>query len=1078
MKMWVLKYSLVFLISVFVNPVGGAVSFFYYGIENGLPETKVISITQDATGFIWLAGENSLFRFDGNQFRNYYYTENKDIELFQGKITGLFTDSKGILWVGSQYGILQYNLMLDRFMPVPGWERVHVSDISEDASGNLWIGSDEGLACLNTKNLQTTWFTSKDTLKTAGNQILPVTSIKHVACQPDGKVWFSSEVSELFLFDPEKRITRIFSEVGNTRFDLMNISHLKFYDNTIFISTINDGLLWFKPNEKEVKSNNFEGFGYTIHQFQKGPDSFLWLASNNGLIRYNLKTGEQNILTNELNNPHTLTRTANVFVFVDKDNNLWVSNGLKGINYGLNNVPFNHFTITEGSYMQLSFKEVTSMCFQNDNILWLGYEGGLIEKRFMVNGARKSFESASVKAGRPNGSVMSIYNDSRNQIWAGGWRTGLQKLNETGNYFEYPLVRPQNMKEILHNADVRGITEDAAGNIWFTMHGKGIGCYNPVTNEMKMYSFNQNDPPSGLSNDFTYDICIGNDNNIWISSAYGLSLLDPRTEKFTTFLHDDTIPNSLSSNEIITVICDKSGTIWVGTSNGLNVYNPEIKAFQPVLTDKEIPFLSVKSILSSKPGEIWVSTQSGLICLNYSWDTESARIRFSSNYFDRSDGLISSSFFYRSVAMNNSGQIYFSGNEGIDYFHPENALARDSDEQGPMITDLSINGVHLTENNLKHDGKESVVVLRYSDKMFSIGFTSLRFNNWKLKKFRYMVEGFNDKWIYTQNEQVATFASLPSGKYKFLLEVQGNNSGWIAMDKPLNIIVKPPFWMTWQFILFALLVGSLSVFLYQRGRSRVMLARQRELEQIIEKRTAELVKKNEELEMANQTKSKFFSIVSHDLRSPFSALISIIELINEPDNELDEDKKRELLKSTEISAKNTFDFLETLLTWARSQMNQTACNPELSNLSLLLAQNVELKNPAAVNKGITLRKHLPEKLEAYFDIEMVNTVVRNLLSNAIKFTKPGGTVDVSLIIRTDEAEVIIADSGIGMTDDDLLHMFDLGKSSRKGTMGERGTGLGLIICKEFIEKSNGRIWANANEPRGTVLHFTLPVSKF
>jgi len=421
MKMWVLKYSLFFLMSVFVNPAAGAISFFYYGIENGLPETKIISITQDATGFIWLAGENSLFRFDGNQFKNYYYTENKNIKLFQGKISGLFTDSRGVLWVGSQYGLLQYNFMFDRFIPVQGWERVHVSEISEDASGNLWVGSDEGLACLNTESLQTTWFTSKDTLKTAGNQILPVANIKHVACQPDGKVWFSSEVSELFLLDPENRVTRNFSEVGNTRFDLMTISHLKFYDNTIFISTINDGLLWFKPNEKEVKSNNFGGYGYTIHQFQAGRDSFLWLASNNGLIRYNLKTREHITFINEVNNPQTLIRTANIFVFVDKDNNLWVSNGIKGVNYGLNNVPFNYFTIAEGGYLQLTYKEVTSLCFQDNNDLWIGYEAGLIEKHNLANQTIKSFESATVKAGRPNGSVLSIYNDSRNQIWAGGW---------------------------------------------------------------------------------------------------------------------------------------------------------------------------------------------------------------------------------------------------------------------------------------------------------------------------------------------------------------------------------------------------------------------------------------------------------------------------------------------------------------------------------------------------------------------------------------------------------------------------------------------------------------------------------
>lgn len=1075
MRLRILKLSLNILISFIASQAGAAVSFFYYGIENGLPETRIISITQDSTGFIWLAGENSLFRFDGTHFKSYYYTETSNGSLFQGKISGLFTDRRGVLWIGGENGIVYYNFMSDRFERVPELERVHITGISEDEKGNIWIGSDEGLACLNSENLQTDWYTGKGTLKTNGIQVLPVDAVKHVACEPGGKVWFTSGNGELYLFDQGKREVSNFTVVGDNRLDLMTISHLKFYDSKIYIGTINNGLLWIDSDDKSIHSQNFAGNGYTIQQFFTASDSLFWLASNNGLISYNPKNQAYTILSNVADNPNSLIRTANIFVYVDRDNNLWVSNGINGINYGVNITMFNHFDIADNGLITLTHKEVTSINFQGDDILWLGYEAGFIEKRSLETLALQRYESASLRKGRPLGSVMCIFNDAKNQIWAGGWRTGLQKLNSNKEKFEYPPVNPARMKETLETADVRGITQDKNGNIWFTMHGQGIGCYNPQTFEMKNYRFNENDPVNGLSNDYTFDLCVDNDNNIWISSAYGLSKLNPASGKFSTFLHSDSIPNSLSSDEINTVICDKSGVIWAGTSNGLNVYNAEINAFQPVLTDREMPFLNIRSILSVKPNEIWASTQSGIISLKYSWDTESSRIRFNSNYFDHSDGLISSTFFPRSAAISRSGELYFGGNEGVDYFRPEKVLASVVPEPAPVIIGMSINGVPITKERLKKEGKNLTVILRHTDRMFTLAFTSFRFNNWGLKKFRYKLEDFSDQWTYTENEQVATFASLPPGKYRFFLEVAGNNSGWQGMVRPLEILVKPPFWMTWTFVISIVSLVFLVVYLYHRRRSLVLIARQQELEQIIEKRTAELVKKNDELEIANQTKSKFFSIVSHDLRSPFSALIGIIELLNDPDSELDENKKRELLRSTEISAKNTFDFLETLLTWARSQMNQTVCNPAVNNLSLLLSQNIELKTPVAAGKGIIIKKHLPDKLDAFFDVEMINTVVRNILSNSIKFTKHGGMIEVTLKGKRDEAEVFVADTGIGMSGDEIYHLFDLGKSSRKGTMGERGTGLGLIICKEFIEKNKGRIWVTANKPQGTVFHFTLPI---
>ena len=1070
------KIIFIFLTVIFLsssNRVFSNVAFYYYGVENGLPETQINIIAQDSSGFIWLASENALFRFDGNRFKNYLKRENDG--LLKGKINDLYVDSKGVLRVGTEWGFLEFNSQLDEFTAPDGWERVHILEMSEDFQHRIWIGTDEGLACYYPGENKTVWFTGTDTIKTIENAVLPFSAINHLTCRPDGKIWISGQNSGLFLFDPA--IPGIVK--SNTDFSVFfqksTILKMKMVNNSLVVGTLISGLYIYDEERGKLVNKNFDTYGNTIHSFNLYEDSVLLVATNNGLIRYNFNTDKYQIYTNVPLDPLTLTRTAIVYVFADKDNNIWVSNGIKGINYGLNNVPFNHFGVSVGTdVISITQKEVTSMLFDKTGNFWIGYEAGFVEMMKNNNSARKVIPIAK----NPNqltGSILTLFSDSKNRIWMGGWHTGLQKLNKQGSSFEFVQVVQDSLKEIIEGADIRGITEDANGKIWFSIHGSGVGCYDPVTAMFDLYKHNNANPAASVSNDYTYGLS-ADKNNIWVATAYGVTKINATDNTFQSYFHQDGNPNSLSNNSITSVYCSVDNLVWVGTNTGLNVYLPGGDYFKPVLTDSEIPYLSINSIISVKPGELWISSNSGIIKLSYSFSNDAVN-NISYNIFNRSHGVLSSAFFNQSVVKRNDGWIYFGGNESIDFFDPENAAKWENPDVKPIITDILVDGVRAVVNTAKNNEQNPIISLKFDDRVINIHFSTLQFNGKQSGNVRYKLENFNTDWVYPQNEQVATFTNLKQGKYSFMLEVKDNSGNWKNLDTPLSLVIKPPFWRTVPFFILVIIVTLSVIYVIHYFQTKRYLDRQKELETEIEKRTIELVKKNEELEIANQSKNKFFSIVSHDLRSPFSGLIGLIELINDPTNGLNEEKKIELLKLTEISAKNTFDFLETLLTWARSQMNQTACNPELNNLSMLIARNVELKKQTAANKGIKIVKHLPEKLDAFFDTEMINTVVRNILSNAIKFTKPGGKVEVSLTGWHGEAEIIIADTGIGMSGDELLHMFDLGKSSRKGTMGERGTGLGLIICKEFVEKNNGRIWATANEPQGTVFHFTLPLSK-
>ncbi|MGM0622227.1 MAG: ATP-binding protein, partial [Bacteroidota bacterium] len=366
--------------------------------------------------------------------------------------------------------------------------------------------------------------------------------------------------------------------------------------------------------------------------------------------------------------------------------------------------------------------------------------------------------------------------------------------------------------------------------------------------------------------------------------------------------------------------------------------------------------------------------------------------------------------------------------------------------------------------------------LGHDKRMINIRFTTIDFNYQSRPVYRFKLEGFNSEWVYPQYEQVATYTNLSPGNYSFSLEVQDKNGKWQSQPALLQLKIKAPFWKTPLFIIImAVFIVTLFLFIL-KWRSRVLIKRQKNLEQIIDENISELQQKNEQLEQANQTKNKFFSIISHDLRSPFSGFVGILDVLTDSEYNMSNEKKNELLQTAKKSADNTFELLENLLTWARSQMEKTNISPKTENLSKILQDNIELRQASAEQKGISIHRDFPENTEAFFDVDMINTVARNLISNAIKYTSQGGEVAVS-VERKNGVVVHIADTGIGMDEKEMHHLFKLNNKSRNGTQGEKGTGLGLIICKEFVEKNSGKIWVTPNHPKGTVFHFSLPVQE-
>ena len=236
----------------------------------------------------------------------------------------------------------------------------------------------------------------------------------------------------------------------------------------------------------------------------------------------------------------------------------------------------------------------------------------------------------------------------------------------------------------------------------------------------------------------------------------------------------------------------------------------------------------------------------------------------------------------------------------------------------------------------------------------------------------------------------------------------------------------------------------------------------------------EVKRQRDELQRLNHQKNKFFSIVAHDLKSPFNALVGYSELLAEQNRELSRDQIDDYAKTLNEAIYQLLDLLENLLEWSRNQMNSISFEPEDCEVAQLVRQTSHLLQRNWESKGQTLVLECDDMI-VHADPNMLKTVLRNLMSNAIKFTPNGGLIKVYCLDLDHQIEIAVRDEGIGMSPEHLKSVFDQGGTvSTSGTEGERGTGLGLVLCREFVERMAGVIWAESVEGEGTVVRLTLP----
>lgn len=798
---------------------------------------------------------------------------------------------------------------------------------------------------------------------------------------------------------------------------------------------------------------------------------YIWLTGHNFVARHTPATRQvEMILQSDKEMRFTMSLSQNPgSIYLGKNNEFYLLNGEQAILKG----KIRH--------------EITNMHFTKNNELWMGTDSGL----FIYNplsGKVHPFELPSA----PLSKITAVSEDSLGNLYI-GTSSGMIHLKEKKQMTFYPFHSLS--ENSLPGDRIYHINCEKAGCLWIGTN-EGLVHLNLKTKEMIVFTHDEMVPNTIPSNQVVYTF-FAPDQNLWVSTNTGMAVYHENNHTFT----DMSVPDStsLSSRLASCIIEDKKGNIWLGTTekgiNVLNIRTDKIKHYSFHPWDiTGIPDNTINCLFEDSRGHIWVGTESGL-CRYKALEDNFIRIKELSGYiiksiqedsqqylwvatnkglfclaadgnlfrrFDRQPGVMESEFTSASCKLSN-GWLLFGGMNGFNLFDPL-SLAKQAKPFPILLSNFKV------EDNIRqvlvNPGEK--INLSYKENSFSIDFCALDFVNGSHLKYRYQLSGFDKNVICTAPPFLnAKYTNISPGDYKFEVEVCNQYGEWEHMPTSFLIHISTPWYQQyWFFCLMVFFIG-ISIYTFIRYREKKLRLNEIRLESLIAERT-------QALSEAIDSKNKFFSIISHDLKNPVQALQAAAHHLYLRFDRLQDAERRNLLRVIDETSELTKVLLEDLLLWELSQQKILLPNPKKVELSELANRILQGYHIAASKKNIRLINQIPFGIWVWTDSNMLATILRNLISNAIKFSYPDAEVTLGCLSHEEKMDVMIIDHGTGISIQDQANLFRPdSKLQTKGTRQEHGNGLGLIIVQELISKMGETIQVKSDQGEGCIFTFTL-----
>ena len=563
-------------------------------------------------------------------------------------------------------------------------------------------------------------------------------------------------------------------------------------------------------------------------------------------------------------------------------------------------------------------------------------------------------------------------------------------------------------------------------------------------------------------------LAIDSHGSLWIGTQSGLVKWRRDIDEWSSLKNDRNSNQGLSNSYINSLHADADGILWIGTQLGAHRLDIRDESIERINTSTGLPNDDIHVITEDMYGTIWMSTGDGLAA----YDKSSGEIRV----LGMKDGLSSDEFLLAAGHAGKSGTVYFSGQNGLDYFDP-GMIPGSNRKPQIALTEFRINNEIITGNQQDPTAilgspinRTDSIVLPYSRNNISFEFAALDYADPAQNQYVYRLAGFDDEWIHANSEQrTASYSNLPFGTYTLQIRAANKYGVWNDAGVSLPVTVLTPIWRTWWANLTYVVVAAVLVLTIIRFRTITLTRRAAELEMTVDDRTRQIEEQAEKLEHSLQVKERLFTNVSHEFRTPLTLILG-------PADKMLRSGIPEAIKSDvqliKQNGQRLLRLVDQLLDISRLNAEQPIEKTPQTASQIVRAVAESFKSMAD-SRNIYFETDIDPGCWTMATVEAIEKISMNLLSNAFKYTPRGGNIAVSLKCDEKQLRLIVSDSGIGISEDRHNDVFD--RFVRADDSGERhpGAGIGLAIVKEYVDALDGKISLESSSGAGTTIKIRL-----
>ncbi|MGF7141356.1 two-component regulator propeller domain-containing protein [Roseimarinus sediminis] len=853
--MYLKKTSFILLLFLLLNQgIRAQYNFSHIAKDEGLSHNTVECITKDADGFMWFGTRNGLCRYDGYEFKVYLNSATPG-SISGNRILSIAEDNKGNLWIGThQNGLNKFNRKSNHFTHYGENLGIGAQVLCVEvlADGTVMAGSNNGIAIYDSLHDRFDIVVPHWGPGTLNSYI-----VNDIIETRSGEIYVATWDNAIQQYDREKNF---FTPIHYTTSEkpILNFRKtiIEDLEGNLWISANIHGLCKYNPATGESKSFQLnDGLNSEVLNgaMLQAPDGKIWIASDGGGINLlDPKSETFEYLIPDEQNPLSLPSTHIYGLYIDEQQRIWVGTFDSGIAcYDPNMNKFGKPVLGETIHNFFNNKSIISIYQDKKGRIWIGTDGDGLHCIGGQNDIKHYYSNPDDPYTISSNVITAIGEGSNESMLFGTYAGGLSVLDlKSGKFKRY--LPDYNNKDAIHSENVWAILSDSDQQIWLGLLGNGTDIF-----DIKKESFKNIGPYANelvkVGHPNVMAIFEDADGDIWFGTeGNGVYIYDKQALKMLQLNSPD--QNVTTRGLIQDFYQDSWGRIWMATEgNGLLRYDKQKKEFKLYTSENGLPGMITLGVTEDSNGTIWVSTYDGLARLND--DGESFTTFF------EADGLSSNEFNPATLLQLHDGTLLAGTKKGLDCFNPQ-TLTLNNNIPRVYLTRFSVLNRQVQPGDTinQHFTMSraipftSEITLTYAEKMFSVDFAALNYTQAEKCKYRYLLEGFDNEWVYTTSDRrFASYSNLENGTYVLKVQASNNDGLWGENTAQLKITVLPPFWKTAWFVSIILFVFITSMSVFFHFRVNAIRNRFQQEKMIREKRIVELEKENIETELEKLT---------------------------------------------------------------------------------------------------------------------------------------------------------------------------------------------------------------------------------